>query len=236
MHIELWSDFACPFCYIGKRRFEAALRAFEHKDEVKVTYMAYQLNPDAPKTMTKNAYETFAASHHMTPAEAKQRFDMFTKNAKTVGLEYNYDIIQMTNTFDAHRLAKWAATKGLEPVITERFMKAYFTEGKNLAEVKTLSDLASEVGLDRKEALTILESDAYADTVRSQIAEGHRVGVQGVPFFVLDRTYGISGAQQTEYFLQALRTIHAEQLKKAPVPLEGEADEDAACDDEGCAI
>jgi predicted DsbA family dithiol-disulfide isomerase len=236
MHIELWSDFACPFCYIGKRRFEAALEAFEHKDEVKVTYMAYQLNPDAPTIMTKNAYETFASSHHMTPDQAKQRFDMFTKNAKTVGLEYNYDIIQMTNTFDAHRLAKWAATKGLEPAITERFMKAYFTEGKNLAEAKTLSDLALEVGLDRDEALEILGSDAYKDTVRSQIAEGHRVGVQGVPFFVLDRTYGVSGAQQTEYFLQALRTIHAEQLKKAPVPLEGQADEDAACDDEGCAI
>ena len=133
MKIEIWSDFACPFCYIGKTRFEQALMNLKHKNKIEVVYKAYQLNPDAPLKMTKSAYETFAEGHGMTKEQAKQRFDMFTQNAKTVGLEYRYDIIQMTNTFDAHRLAKWANTFGKEELLTSRFMKAYFTEGKNLA-------------------------------------------------------------------------------------------------------
>ena len=134
MKIELWSDFACPFCYIGKTRFENALAKFPHKEQVEVVYKAYQLNPNAPKVMKGSPAEAFAKGHRMTKDQALQRFEMFKNNAKTVGLEYNYDDIQMTNTFDAHRLAKWANQFSLEQEITSRFMKAYFTDGMNLAD------------------------------------------------------------------------------------------------------
>jgi predicted DsbA family dithiol-disulfide isomerase len=233
MKIEIWSDFACPFCYIGKTRFEQALNEFKHKNKVEVTYKAYQLNPDAPTKMTKNAYETFAEGHGMTKEQAKQRFDMFTQNAKSVGLEYRYDIIQMTNTFDAHRLAKWANQLNKEDEVTQRFMKAYFTEGKNLADHDTLISLVSELGLDSEKAKQILKTSDYSEEVYNQIQEARQIGVSGVPFFVLNRKYGISGAQQKEYFKQALEQIWKEEN---PLEILQEQDESQACDHDECGI
>jgi predicted DsbA family dithiol-disulfide isomerase len=233
MKIEIWSDFACPFCYIGKTKFEQALEKFEHKNEVEVVYKAYQLNPYAPKEMEGNAYEAFAKGHNMTAKEAKERFKMFEQNAKTVGLTYNYDIIQMTNTFDAHRLAKFANTKDLEEKLTSRLMKAYFTDGMNLSNIETLVSLAKEVGLDESEAKNVLESNQYKDEVQAQIDEARKVGVQGVPFFVINRKYGVSGAQQTEYFYQALQQIWQEDH---PVKTLADQDQDASCGDEGCSF
>lgn len=231
MKIEIWSDFACPFCYIGKTRFETALNQFKNKDEVEVVYKAYQLNPYAPKTMEGNAYEAFAKGHNMTVKEAKDRFKMFEQNAKTVGLTYNYDIIQMTNTFDAHRLAKFASTKNLEEKLTSRLMKAYFTDGKNLSDIDTLVKLATEVGLDQKQAKEVLVSNQFKDEVSAQIDEARKVGVQGVPFFVINRKYGVSGAQQTEYFTQVLEQIWQEDH---PVQTLGNQDDSQSCNDEGC--
>ncbi len=231
MKIEIWSDFACPFCYIGKTRFEQALNEFKNKKDVEVTYKAYQLNPYAPKTMEGSAYEAFAKGHNMTVKEAKDRFKMFEQNAKSVGLTYNYDIIQMTNTFDAHRLAKYAATKNLEDKLTNRLMKAYFTDGLNLADHATLEKLAAEIGLDQTEAKEVLASNKYKDEVQGQIDEARKVGVQGVPFFVINRKYGVSGAQQKEYFTQVL-----EQIWKEDQPLQtmNDSDESQSCNDEGC--
>jgi predicted DsbA family dithiol-disulfide isomerase len=231
MKIEIWSDFACPFCYIGKTRFETALNQFKNKNEVEVTYKAYQLNPYAPKTMEGSAYEAFAKGHNMTVKEAKDRFKMFEQNAKTVGLTYNYDIIQMTNTFDAHRLAKFAATKNLEEKLTTRLMKAYFTDGKNLSDIDTLVELAVEVGLDQNQAKEVLESNQFKDEVTAQIDEARKVGVQGVPFFVINRKYGVSGAQQTEYFAQVLEQIWQEDH---PVQTLNNQDDSQSCNDEGC--
>ncbi len=233
MKIEIWSDFACPFCYIGKTRFEEALNKFEHKNEVEVIYKAYQLNPYAPKEMEGSAYEAFAKGHNMTPAQAKERFKMFEQNAKSVGLTYNYDIIQMTNTFDAHRLAKYANTKGLEEKLTTRLMKAYFTDGLNLSDIDTLTKLAKEVGLDEKKSKELLLTDQYKDEVNAQIDEARKVGVQGVPFFVINRKYGVSGAQQTDYFYQALNQIWQEDH---PLKTLDEQNEDASCNDEGCSF
>ncbi|MCF7931053.1 MAG: DsbA family oxidoreductase [Acholeplasmataceae bacterium] len=230
MKIEIWSDFACPFCYIGKKRFEQALNEFKHKDQVEVIYKAYQLNPNAPKVMEGTAYESFAKGHGTTPELAKQKFEMFQENAKTVGLEYRYDMIQMTNTFDAHRLAKWANKFGQEDLLTNRLMKAYFTDGLNIADLKTLEELALEIGLDQAEAHTVLASNQYKDQVVAEQQESRQLGVQGVPFFVLNRKYGISGAQQKEYFTQALNQIWQEE--KPLNTLDG-ASEDASCDDHG---
>ncbi|MBU0996576.1 MAG: DsbA family oxidoreductase [Firmicutes bacterium] len=233
MKIELWSDFACPFCYIGKKRFEKALSNFKHKDEVEVVYKAYQLNPNAPKAMKGTAYESFASSHKMSVDQAKQRFNMFTENAKTVGLVYNYDIIQMTNTFDAHRVAKWANTLGKEALVTDRFMHAYFSEGKNLADIETLVLLSKEVGLDAEEARKVLNSIQFDSVVKDQMNESRQIGVQGVPFFVINRKYGISGAQQEDYFFGALQQIWDEEHR--PMSL-GDQEEAEYCTDESCSI
>ncbi len=216
MKIEIWSDFSCPFCYIGKKRFEKALSEFKHKDEVEVVFKAYQLNPLAEKTTDKNAYETFAKSHQISIEETKKRFDNTVQSAKSVGLEFRYDIVQMTNTFDAHRLAKWANLLGLEQRLTDRLMKAYFTDGYNLADMETLVKLAVEVGLDENSARKVLHENQFTQDVRSEINEAKRIGVQGVPFFVVNRKYGISGAQQEAYFLAALNQIWDEDHPTIP--------------------
>lgn len=233
MNIEIWSDFACPFCYIGKKRFEQALAKFPHKEDVQVIFKAYQLNPNAPKTMSGTAAESFAKSHNSTVEQAKARFRMFSENAKTVGLVYDYDKIQMTNTFDAHRLAKWANAFGLEAALTDRLMKAYFTEGRNLADSSVLVKLASEVGLDAKQAEAILQSNEFADKAKAEMTEARQIGVQGVPFFVVNRKYGISGAQEEDYFAAAL-----EQIWHEDHPLQTlDGDEDGhVCTDESCSI
>lgn len=233
MKIEIWSDFACPFCYIGKVRFEKALSTFKHKNKVEVVYKAYQLNPQAPKVMTGSAYEAFAKGHGTTVEQAKERFKMFTQNAKQEGLTYNYDILQMTNTFDAHRLAKWANTLGKEEALTARLMKAYFSEGKNLADYDTLAHLAEEVGLPNEQALQMLNRNEFKEQVKKDQQEARQIGVQGVPFFVLNRKYGISGAQQTAYFKQALEQIWSEEN---PLQTMDDQDESQTCDHDECGI
>ncbi len=233
MKIELWSDFGCPFCYIGKTRFENALNKFEHKDEVEVIYKAYQLNPNAPKVMTEGVAESFAKGHRVSVEQAKQKFDMFVNAAKAVGLTYDYVNIKLTNTFDAHRLAKWANQFGLEHALTSRLMKAYFTDALNLANHTTLLDLAKEVGLDVKKAEKMLSSNQYTDQVNAEILEGRQVGVQGVPFFVLNRKYAVSGAQQEDYFLAAFNQLW---LETNPLDTFEGADNGHVCNDEGCSI
>lgn len=234
MKIELWSDFACPFCYIGKKRFEQALDAFPHKDKVEVIYKAYQLNPNAPKVMKASPAESFAKGHRMSVEQAKQRFDMFKTQAKTVGLTYNYDNIKMTNSFDAHRLAKWANQFGKEDELSNRLMKAYFTDGLNIASIDTLVKLAEEIGLNPGEAKKVLKTKDYGDQVREEIKEGQQIGVQGVPFFVLNRKYGISGAQPVEYFTQVLEKLWEEEKPKFET-IDG-ASNGATCNDETCEI
>ncbi len=233
MKIELWSDFACPFCYIGKKRFEEALNAFPHKDKVEVIYKSYQLNPNAPKEMNKNAVEAFAEGHRMSVQKAKERFTMFKQQAATVGLTYDYDNIQMTNSFDAHRVAKWANQFEKEEELTNRLMKAYFTDGLNIADENTLVKLAKEVGLSEEEARKVVESTDYTDQVHNEINEGRQIGVQGVPFFVLNRKYGVSGAQPVDYFTQVLDKLWDEEN---PLETIKGAQESHTCNDETCGI
>ena len=233
MKIELWSDFACPFCYIGKKRFEKALGAFPHKDKVEVIYKAYQLNPNAPKVMTDSPAETFAKGHRLTVDKALEKFNMFETQAQTVGLKYDYTNIQMTNSFDAHRIAKWANKFNKEQELTERFMSGYFTEGLNIADQDTILKLVAELGLDVKIAKEVITSNQFADQVHAEIKEGREVGVQGVPFFVLNRKYGVSGAQPVEYFTKVLETLWAEEK---PLEAVNGADNGHSCTDESCSI
>ncbi len=233
MKIELWSDFACPFCYLGKKRFEKALTNFAHANEVEIVYKAYQLNPHAPLVMQGRAAESFAHDHNMSVAEVEERFKMFTNAALEEGLVYRYDIMQMTKTFDAHRLAKWARKFNLEAQLTDRLMKAYFTDGLNIADHETLSFIAKGIGLDSEVALAVLKSRQYANQVLEEIAEARSIGVQGVPFFVLNRKYGVSGAQSSEYFLQVLNQLWSEQLHEPPIE---KATTTEYCDEEGCRL
>lgn len=233
MKIELWSDFACPFCYIGKTRFDNALERFEHKDQVELIHKAYQLNPTAPKVMNSTAAEAFAKGHRVTETQALSKFEMFVDSAKSVGLEYNYEIIQLTNSFDAHRVAKWARKYNKETEVTNRFMKAYFTEGKNIADIDTLVSLIGELGLNEVEAKEVLNGSGYRNIVEDEINEGRKVGVRGVPFFVLNRKYGISGAQSEEYFTKVLEQLWSELN---PIKEINGASKANTCDDESCII
>jgi predicted DsbA family dithiol-disulfide isomerase len=229
MKIEIWSDFACPFCYIGKKRFETALNQFKHKDQVEVIYKAYQLNLKAPKYMTGSAYETFSISHHMTIEQVKKRFNMIAENAKTVGLNFNYDIIQMTNTNDAHQLLKWANDHGKADLMMERLMAAYFTEGKNISDLSELSKLSADVGLNPEEAIQIVRQGHYKEAVQFDQTEAREIGVQGVPFFVINRTYGVSGAQDSTYFLKTLEQIYQEEQIQVMA-----TQNNSMCDDDHC--
>jgi predicted DsbA family dithiol-disulfide isomerase len=209
MNIEIWSDVVCPWCYIGKRRLEHALTEFEHADEVEITWRSFQLQPDAPQGSAVPTTEYMATRFG---PQATQMTDRVTQIAKGEGLDFDYSKALSTNTFDAHRLLHLAADLGVADAAKERLLRAYFVDGADLSNPDVLVGLMKEAGADPDRARAVLESDEYADAVRDDIDEARALGANGVPFFVIDRKYGISGAQPTEIFLQALRTAHADEV------------------------
>ena len=204
MQVEIWSDIMCPFCYIGKRKFEAALEKFPKKDEVKITWKSYQLDPNIKFQPDKDIYTYLAEAKGQSREWSIKMHENVVNMAKSVGLEYNFDKAVVANSFDAHRVIQLAKKYGLGDAIEEKLFKAYFTEGKNFADHETLTTLGEEVGLNREEILEVLSGDALADNVKSDIEEGMQLGLRGVPFFVFNRKIGVAGAQDTEIFLQAL--------------------------------
>jgi predicted DsbA family dithiol-disulfide isomerase len=202
--VEIWSDVVCPWCYIGKRRFEAALERFEHRDEVTVMWRSFELDPQAPATQQGTAAEHLAAKYGMSLERAEQLQAEMTARGADEGLEYRFDIARGGNTFDAHRLIHLAATYGQQAAAQERLMRAYFSEGEAISDHETLVRLGQELGVDGEEARTMLGSDRFAEDVREDELLASRLGIQGVPFFVLNRRYGVSGAQVPEVLLQAL--------------------------------
>jgi predicted DsbA family dithiol-disulfide isomerase len=238
MKIEVWSDFVCPFCYIGKRRLEGALAQFPNRDQVEVEFKSFELDPTAPKEMDKNIHEVLAAKYGMSIEQAKKSNENLGRMAKSVGLTYHFDDMKPTNTFDAHRLAKFAKTHGKESVITEKLLFAYFTESKNIGDIEILADIASAAGLDRQAALDVLNNqDAFANDVRSDEALAHQYGITGVPYFVINQKYAISGAQPLETFTGALQQVWQEE-SAGPVLQELTVDgsEGMNCTDGSCAI
>jgi predicted DsbA family dithiol-disulfide isomerase len=203
MKIEIWSDIMCPFCYIGKRKFEAALAQFEHKDEVEIVWKSFQLNPDMKTDSKKNITQYLAEIKGWSINQAKEMNDHVTELAKKVGLQYDFNKAIVANSFDAHRLIQLAKSEGKGDVAEERLFKAYFTEGKNIADHSTLIHLGSEIGLDIIKVQNMLDSADYSNEVNHDISEAQQIGVRGVPFFVIDRKYAISGAQESEIFTQA---------------------------------
>ena len=211
IQIELWSDFSCPFCYIGKARLERVIYDLKLKDHVHVIYKAYQLNPFAPSITNDNAYVLFAKKMGITMEQAKEKFSHVIHLAKEESLTMDYTTIQMTNTFDAHRLAKYASTLGKDQQLTTRLMKAYFNEGKNLSDLNTLLTLAIELGLDQEETHRVLSSTLYEEDVQHDLQQAKSIGVRGVPFFVLNNRYAISGAQSYDHFKDVLRKLIKEE-------------------------
>jgi predicted DsbA family dithiol-disulfide isomerase len=209
--VEIWSDVVCPWCYVGKRRFEAALARFAHRDEVTVLWRSFELDPQAPPAPDQTTAERLAAKYGITPERAEQMHAEMTALAAEEGLEYHLDRTRGGNTFDAHRLIHLAAMYGHQGAAKERLMRAYFTEGEPIDDRETLVRLIAEVGIDPDEARAALAEDRHAEEVRQDELLAQRIGVQGVPFFVLDRRFGVSGAQPAEALLKALEHAWAEQ-------------------------
>lgn len=200
--VEIWSDVVCPWCYVGKRRLESALATFEQP--VEVTWRSFELDPSAPRERELPAAEHLAAKYGMSVEQAQASQAQLTELAAAEGLEYHLESTRGGNSFDAHRMIHLAAAHGLQDAAKERLMRAYFTESEPIGDPDTLGRLMAEIGIDADEARAVLRGDAYSDAVRADEQLAYRIGIQGVPFFVLNRRYGVSGAQPAEVLLEAL--------------------------------
>ena len=210
MKVEIWSDVVCPWCYIGKRRFETALARFEHAPDVEVEWRSFQLNPDQPKGARVALDESLARKMRTTVEQVRQMNAQVTALAAAEGLEYHFETYRVVNTFDAHRVMHLAKSLGLGTEAHERLLRAQLVEGEILEDHDTLVRLATEVGVPAAETVRVLATDAFADAVNEDIALARAFGAGGVPFFVIDRRYGVSGAQPAELFLEALETAYRE--------------------------
>jgi predicted DsbA family dithiol-disulfide isomerase len=235
LNVEIWSDVVCPWCYIGKRRFEAALERFEHRDEVQVIWRSFELDPHAPREREGDYADRLATKYGMSREQAVQTHERMTAIAANDGLDFRFELTRAGNTFDAHRLLHLAAERGIQDQVKERFMRAYFSEGEPVGDPETLVRLAADAGLSADEARAILSSDTYAVEVRAEEREATELGINGVPFFVLDRRYGVSGAQPADVLLQALEQAWREAHPPRSLTPVGVPDADA-CTDETCAI
>jgi predicted DsbA family dithiol-disulfide isomerase len=205
MKVEIWSDVACPFCFIGKRTFEDALSRFEHRDDVEVTWRSFQLDPTMPAAPQGGLNDLIARKYGKTVEEARAMNARVIGMAEGVGLHYDFDRARPSNTLDAHRVIQLAATHGLADAAEERLFRAYLEEGELLSDHATLVRLAEEIGLDGAEVQRVLAGDEYTDAVAAEVTEAQELGLGGVPAFVLDRRLLVSGAQPPEAILGALQ-------------------------------
>lgn len=218
LKIDIWSDVACPWCYIGKRRLETALDRITERDgarpDVTIEYHSFELSPDTPVDFEGSVTE-FLAGHKGIPlAQAQQMQEQVTGIAAADGVEFRMDDVRHTKTLQAHELLHLAKRHGKQYEMKERLLKAYFTDGQHVGRASELADLAAEVGLDRAEVLEALEEGRFADDVAADIAQARAYGINGVPFFVLDGKYGISGAQDPTVFVQAIDEASRDQVQE----------------------
>jgi predicted DsbA family dithiol-disulfide isomerase len=231
LRIDIWSDIACPWCYVGKRRLEAALAAFPHSQAVDVTWHSFQLDPSAPRSLPSSpAYaERLSAKYGVSPQQGSAMIERMVQTAAQDGLAMDFERIRPGNTFDAHRLLHLAKQRGRQDALEERLFAAYLCEGQAIGEPDVLLTLAEQAGLDVDEAQGVLATDAYAQEVRSDIAHARRLGVSGVPFFVVGEHYGVAGAQSAETLLSVL-TQWWDETPESQIEAEG-----PVCGPEGCA-
>ncbi|ADB37538.1 DsbA family oxidoreductase [Spirosoma linguale] len=234
MDVEIWSDIMCPFCYIGKRKFEQALNQFEHKEQINIVWKSFQLNPDMKTQPGKSINQYLAEVKGWSLAEAQRMNDHVTGMAREVGLSYDLNKAVVANSWDAHRLIQLAKQHGLGDAIEERLFRAYFTEGRDTSDHATLLELGTEIGLEATAVEQLLNSNQFADAVNRDVYEAQQVGARGVPFFVLNRRYAVSGAQQPETFLGALNTAWTEWENANSVLTDVQADGPACTPGEVC--
>jgi predicted DsbA family dithiol-disulfide isomerase len=205
VRVDIWSDLVCPWCYVGKRRFEKALARFDNRDDVQIVHRSFQLNPAAPRDRTSNRREMLMQKYRLSSAQVEEMDARMTQTAAAEGLDYHLEGTLTGNTFDAHQLVHLAGDRELQDAVVERLYRAYFTEQRSLFDKDSLVDLAVDAGLDREEAAAALGDNRYAEAVNADIEIARRLGATGVPLFVIDDRYGISGAQAPETFLDALQ-------------------------------
>lgn len=210
MKITIWSDFVCPFCFIGQANLDNALKTFEHKDEVEIEYKSFQLMPDAEYTPGETYAETFAKMKGIPEERAKGMFGQVTETAEQAGVEINYETAKLTNTLDAHRVFQYAKEQGKGTEFFKALYDAHFTNGEVLNDADTLARLSESIGLDGAAVLDVVKSDQYNQDVNVDISQASSLGVQGVPFFLVNDKYSISGAQPVELFQEALEKIYHE--------------------------
>ena len=198
MQVEIWSDVVCPWCYLGKRRFEEALAGFEHRDDVQVVYRSFELDPTAPAGVTTPTIERLADKYGMTAAQASQAQHEMEERAAGDGLTFRMGGLRSGNTRDAHRVIQLAKDRGRQEAVVERLHRAYFTEQDSIFDHEALTRLAVEAGLDGDEVASVLSGSAYSDHVDTDEAMARELGASGVPLFVIDRRYGVSGAQPAD--------------------------------------
>lgn len=215
MKIQIWSDYVCPFCYIGKKQMELAIASLGIQETVSIEMRAFELDPHAPKTFEGKIEALLAKKYGMSLEQAKAGNERIARMAEAAGLSINFENMKYTNTFDAHRLTKYAAEKGLEKDFLEALLKAYFEDSKLISDVDTLIEVGVSVGLETNALRKIIESDAYGDAVRSDEALAKKHGISSVPYFVIDDQYGVSGAQSVERFKEILTSRGNELFQNA---------------------
>lgn len=218
MKIEIWSDVMCPFCYIGKRNFEKALAQFTEKEKIEIVWRSFQLDASVPDIATESYEEYLVKRKGLSAEQVKGMLQNVTQMAREAGLDYHFDRSVMVNSLKAHRLIQFAKTRNLGDEAEERLFHAFFTEGKSIADIDTLTQLGVEIGLDATELQAAFTDEQYAYQVSQDIQEARQIGVNGVPFFVFNRKYAISGAQPPQAFLETLRKSFDEWQKLNPQP------------------
>ncbi|MBX2921496.1 MAG: DsbA family oxidoreductase [Chitinophagaceae bacterium] len=232
MKVEIWSDIMCPFCYIGKRNFEEALRDFPDAQQIEVEWKSFQLDPSIVSGTGKNVYAYLADRKGISYDHSVQMHQQVVQVAAAAGLAYNFDKAVVANSYNAHRLIQLAKRNSLGDAAEERLFKAYFTEGRDLGDTNTLIELAKETGLKEEIVKEVLQGESYADAVNDDIREAEQAGIRGVPFFVFNRKYAVSGAQPPDVFREALRQSFKEWQLSSPQPKTVIANE-ASCSIQG---
>jgi len=213
MKVEIWSDMVCPFCYIGKRHYEAALSKFAHANDIETEWHSFQLNPDLPADTHQNPYQYLAKAKGISYEQSVKMHEHVTGMAHNAGLTYNFDKAVIVNSFNAHRLLQMAKKHKLGSKAEEVLFKAYFTDGRNLNDVETLVQLGTDIGLKPEDIRSMLAGDTNTAEVHADLREAEQIGINGVPFFVFNRKYGVSGAQPADTFLNTLQHAWDEWAK-----------------------
>lgn len=233
LQVDVWSDVACPWCYIGKRRFESALRSVTFEENVDVVWHSYQLDPGLPAHYAGTELDYLAERKGMARDQVAQMFKHVAAQAAAEGLNYDFDSLKVANTFTAHRVLHLAAEQGRSGELKEALLSAHFEHGRDIGDRDELIALATGVGVARDDVVRVLDTDEHADAVREDVAEAQRLGITGVPFFVLGGKYGVSGAQPAEAFTRALEQAYDELTPLTMVASAPGADA-PACGPQGC--